>query len=142
MIITIVLNTAVLILFAFIPYSQSVHFTSKLKNEFENKPAVVYYLFRSPFETPDGSPLIFYKKAFNTLELKKITNADSVRSLTGNDIFIAATYNDIKQSKLSFDSLGYKPVMYSTKLLWNINEFLNSKKINTINDIWVLYKKE
>jgi hypothetical protein len=26
-------------------------------------------------------------------------------------------------------------------MLWEINEFLDSKKINTINDIWVLYKK-
>ena len=40
------------------------------------------------------------------------------------------------------DSLGYKPVRYSSKFLWNINEFLASKKLNTINDIWVLYKKE
>src|SRR5205085_3797653 len=34
LVITIVLNTVVLILFAVIPYSQSVHFTSKLKKEF------------------------------------------------------------------------------------------------------------
>jgi len=32
--------------------------------------------------------------------------------------------------------------MYSSNLLWSINEYLASKKINTINDIWVLYKKQ
>ena len=142
LIITIVLNTAVLILFAFIPYSQSVYFTSQLKNRFNDKPTTIYYLFRTPYETPGGSPIIFYKTCAENLDLKKITYIDSVRSLTGKDIFIAATYNDIKQRKLLFDSLGYKPAMYSSKLLWSINRFLDSKKINTINDIWVLYRKE
>jgi phosphatidylinositol glycan class B len=142
LIITIILNTAVLILFAAIPYSQSVHFTSKLKKEFDRRPSTVYYLLRSPFETPGGSPLIFYKRSFNNLDLKKITYADSVRSLLGDNIYLAVTYNDLKQGRPMLDSLGYKPVLYSSKLLWNINEFLASKKINTINDIWVLYKKD
>lgn len=142
LIITIVLNTAVLILFAFIPYSQSVHFSSLLKNKFSDKPAVIYYLLRTPFETEHGAPMAFYRKGAKNLELKKITYIDSVSSIIGNDIFIAATYNDIKKRKSMFDSLGYKPVLYSSTLLWNINEFLNSKRINTINDIWVLYKKE
>ena len=142
LIITIILNTAVLVLFAAIPYSQSVYFTSQLKKEFADKPATLYYLLRSPYTTPSGSPLVFYKKGAANLELKKITYIDSVRSLTGKDIFIAVTYNDLKQGRPMLDSLGYKPIMYSSKLLWNINEFLHSKKINTINDIWVLYKKE
>ena len=142
LIITIVLNTAVLILFAFIPYSQSVYFTSQLKNKFKTDHAIVYYLFRSPYTTPGGSPLVFYRKAAGNLELKKITYIDSVRSLSGKDVFIAVTYNDLKQGRPMLDSLGYKPVMYSSKFLWNINEFLHSKKINTINDIWVLYRKE
>jgi hypothetical protein len=37
---------------------------------------------------------------------------------------------------------GYRPVCYSSELLWGINEFLHSKDLSTINDIWVLYKKE
>ena len=142
LIITIVLNTAVLILFAIIPYSQSVYFTSQLKNEFNGQPVTIYYLFRSPYTTPGGSPLVFYKKEARNLELKKVTYMDSVRSLNGHDIFLAVTYNDLKQGRSMLDSLGYKPVRYSSKFLWNINEFLASKKLNTINDIWVLYKKE
>jgi hypothetical protein len=39
------------------------------------------------------------------------------------------------------DSLGYKPIEYGNKLAWNLNEFLMKKEINTINDIWVLYKR-
>jgi hypothetical protein len=65
-----------------------------------------------------------------------------VRNLVGNNIYLAVTYNDLKQGRPMLDSLGYKPVLYSSKLLWNINKFLGSKKINTINDIWVLYKKD
>ena len=57
---------------------------------------------------------------------------DSVRSLAeGKDIYLAVTYNDLKEGSPMLDSLGYKPAMYSSKLLWNINEFLASKKINT-----------
>ncbi|HET6994842.1 MAG TPA: hypothetical protein VFI06_07660 [Chitinophagaceae bacterium] len=142
LIITIVLNTAVLILFASIPYSQSVHFTSQLKNRFAGQPATIYYLYRSPYTTPGGSPYVFYKNGAENLQLQKITNIDTVRNLSSNGIFLAVTYNDLKEGRSVLDSLGYKPVIYSSKLLWNINEFLHSKKINTINDIWVLYKKD
>jgi len=65
-----------------------------------------------------------------------------VRSINANDIYFAVTYNDLKNGRPMLDSLGYKPVLYSSNLLWHINEFLHSKKINTINDIWVLYRKE
>jgi phosphatidylinositol glycan class B len=142
LIITIVLNTVVLILFACVPYSQSVYFTSLLKNKFRGKPATIYYLLRSPYATPGGSPLVFYKNGAENLELKKISYADSVRSLSGNNIYLAVTFNDLKEGRPMLDSLGYKPVLYSSKLLWNLNDFLYSKKINTINDIWVLYRKE
>jgi len=142
LIITIVLNTTLLILFAAIPYSQSVYFTSQLKKEFSGKPATVYYLQRSPYATPGGSPLVFYKNGTENLEMKKITYIDSISSINANDIYFAVTYNELKDRRPMLDSLGFKPVIYSSKLLWNINEFLHSKKINTINDIWVLYKKE
>jgi hypothetical protein len=141
-IVTVVLNTAVLILFAAIPYSQSVHFTGQLRKTFGDQPATVYYLFRSPYTTPAGSPLVFYKKAVPKLQLQKITYIDSVRSLPVNGTYLAVTYNDLKDGMKILDSLGYKPQFYSSNLLWNLNEFLRSKKINTINDIWVLYKKE
>jgi phosphatidylinositol glycan class B len=67
LVITIVLNTAVLILFAAIPYSQSVYFTSQLKNKFSGRPATIFYLLRSPYTTPGGSPLVFYKKEAENL---------------------------------------------------------------------------
>lgn len=138
---TIVLNTAVLILFAFIPYSQSVYFTSQLKNKFAGQPARIYYLMRSPYATPGGSPLVFYKNGAKNLQMEKISNIDTVQRIFGNDIYLAVTYNDLKDGRQLLDSLGYKPVIYSSSVLWNINEFLHSKRINTINDIWVLYKK-
>jgi phosphatidylinositol glycan class B len=141
LIITIVINTIVLILFTSIPYSQTIYFSKVLKNKFEDKPTVVYCLYRTPFETMSGIPMVFYRKGAKSLDLKKITYIDSVRNLSGTEIFIATTYNESKLRRGLFDSLGYKPVMYSSRLLWDINEFLDSKKIHTVNDIWVLYKK-
>ncbi len=38
--------------------------------------------------------------------------------------------------------MGYHGVVYSSRLLWNINEFLHSIGMNNINDIWVLYRKK
>jgi len=140
--ITIILNTTVLLLFAAIPYSQSVHFTSQLKNRLADKETTVYYLYRSPYTTPGGSPYVFYKQGAPRMRLERVTYIDSVRSLAGKDVLLAVTYNDLKDGRSMLDSLGFKPVFYSSALLWNLNEFLHSKKINTINDIWVLYKKE
>jgi GPI mannosyltransferase 3 len=142
LIITIVLNTVVLVLFTSIPYSQTIYFSKVLKNKFENKPVTIYCFRRTPFETMSRIPITFYKKGAKDLDLKRIISIDSIRNLNEKNIFIAATFNDIKQRRSLFDSLGYKPVIYSSKLLWDINEFLNSKKINTINDVWVLYKKD
>ncbi len=142
LIISVVLNTILLILFTSIPYSQTIYFSKILKNKFEGQPATVYCLIRTPFETMSSIPIVFYRKSAPNLELKRIKDIDSVRNLAGQQIFIATTYNESKQKRAMLDSLGYKPVMYSSNLLWNINEFLNSKKINTINDIWVLYEKE
>jgi GPI mannosyltransferase 3 len=143
LIITIVINTILLILFTSIPYSQTIYFSKVLKNRFEDKPTTIYCLYRTPFETMSGVPMVFYRKGAKNLDLKYISNIDTVRSLTGNEIFVATTFNESKFRRGLFDSLGYKPVMYSSKLLWNINGFLQSKKIkNTINDVWVLYRKE
>lgn len=139
--ISILLNTALLMLLTIIPYSQTVHFSYKLKKQFKKDLVTLYCLPRTPWETESGSPMIFYQKGIENIKLKKIFNKDSIRYL-GNAHFIAATFNDLKAEKPMLDSLGYKPVLYSSKLLWSINEYLASKKINSLNDIWILYKKD
>jgi len=87
-----------------------------------------------------GVPIIFYRKGAKNLELKTIPQMDSIRNLT--PAYFATTYNESKQRRSLLDSLGYKPILYSSRLIWNINKYLDTKKINTINDIWILYKKE
>lgn len=142
MYISICLNIVLLGFFMFVPYSQTVAFSSQFKKEFNHQPATIYCLSRTPFETESGLPLTFYQNSFPELELKKVLNNDSVKNITGSNIYVATTFNQTKKNLSMFDSLGYKPVLYSSKILWNLNEYLLSKKINTINDIWVLYKKE
>jgi len=142
LIITIVLNTVVLILFTSIPYSQTIYFSKVLKNKFEGQPTTIYCLYRTPFETMSKIPIVFYRKGAKELELIRVTKIDSLSRIQGHTIFIATTYNESKLRRALFDSLGYKPVLYSSKVLWNINQFLQSKKLATINDAWVLYQKE
>ncbi len=131
----------VLLLFTFTPYSQTVYFSYSLKKINANKTSV-YCLARTPLETESGLPMVFYQKGIENIDFKKISINDSVRYLKGNNILIATTFNQIKDNQLLLDSLGYKPILYSSKMLWDLNEYLDSKQINTINDIWILYKKE
>jgi phosphatidylinositol glycan class B len=141
---SVVLNSIVLILFAFTPFSQSVHYTMLLNKKFEkkNKPVKIYCYRRLPFETPSKAPLVYYKKAFSDVEIIRVTDKDSLQYITGPDNFLTATFNDIKKDLSYIDSLDYKPVLYSSRILWNINEFMSSRNMQSINDIWVLYKRE
>jgi hypothetical protein len=86
--------------------------------------------------------MVFYKNGAPEISLKRLSSFDSVIMYNGKIKYLATTFNEIKDKRNSIDSLGYKPVMYSSGLLWNVNELLNKRKINTINEIWVLFKKE
>ncbi len=142
LIITVILNTVMLVLFSVIPYGQTIYFGEILKNNFKDNPATIFCLYRTPFETMSGSPLIFYRKSVKNLELKKVYQNDSLRYLTGKGTYIATTFNEIKPGMALLDSMGYKPVLYSSALLWKVNLFLQHNNKPTINDAWVLYKKE
>lgn len=137
---SIALNTLVLILFILNPYSQTVEFSRQLTNKFNGSTTTVYCLARTPFETESGLPLTFYRRNAPNINLVKLNSNDSLNSL--KNAYVATTYNQSKESFSLLDSLHFKPVFYSSAALWKINQFLQSKKINTINDIWVLYKKE
>ncbi len=142
LLITIVVNTLLLLLFTFIPYAQTVDFGRSLKERFKHKTVEIYCLYRTPLETMSAVPMVFYQKGVKNLHLKKISTPDSLRYLTTSGTYIATTFNEIKPNLLMMDSLGYKPVAFSSKILWNINQFLHARKKPTVNDAWVLYKKE
>ena len=139
---TVVLNTILLLAITFVPYSQTIRFSEKLKNRFKKQPVELYTFGQTPFQTPSRNPMVFYKNGAPEIALHRLSTLDSV-IMYNNDIkYLATTFNEIKDKRSSIDSLGYKPVMYSSDLLWGVNEMLNEKKINTINEIWVLFKKD
>ncbi len=138
---TIGLNALLLVVLTTVPYSQTVEFSYRLKNKFKGEAVVLNGIGQLPFETPSGNPMVFYKNGAKNITQYKIT-IDSVGVLSGNAEYITATYNDIKEHKSLLDSLGYKPVLHSSNFLWGLNEWLDTKKINTINEIWVLYQKK
>ena len=137
---TIVLNTLFVIIFSVVPYSQTIRFSYLLKNRFENEPVTLYCLGQTPFETPNGSPMMFYQSGAENITLAKVTNTDTLRHLPAG-AYVSATYNDIKEHKAELEKMGLQPVMHSSDLLWGVNELLHAKNVNTINEIWVLYKK-
>ena len=133
------LNIFLLIVFIVTPYSQTVYFSYLLKEKLKQTNTTIYCIQRTPFETESGLPLTFYKKSITNIDFKKV---DSVGAITNKNLFVATTFNQARDDKFKLDSLGYKQVAYSSKLLWNINEMLYKKDINSINDIWILYKKQ
>ena len=138
---TIVLNALLLIAITCVPYSQTIRFSEKLKNKFHNQPVNLFTLGQTPFQTPSRNPMVFYKNGAPEINIKRLSTIDSVMMFNSEIEYLATTFNEIKDKRKTIDSLGYKPVMYSSDLLWGVNEMLNRKKINTINEIWVLYKK-
>lgn len=143
LVISLCLNTFLLVTLVFTPYSQAIYFTYLLQKQFNNHLVRIYSIKQSPFETENGLQLVFYSKSIKNIEIIKIPAIDSLLALKGRDMYIAATYNHTTdEEKKLLDQLGYKPVTYASELLWNINVFLHSRHINTINDIWLLYKKE
>jgi phosphatidylinositol glycan class B len=138
---TIILNTILLIAITLVPYSQTIQFSHLLKKRFEGTPVNLYCLGQTPFETPNGSPMMFYKLGAPNITLTRVSGIDTLRQLNG-DVYLGATYNDIKTRKDEIRDAGFRPVMHSSDLLWKINEFLDSKHKTTINEIWVLYKKD
>lgn len=135
------LNTFLLVVLFFTPYSQALYFTSLLRGEFEGRPAMIWTVNRTPFETEHRLPFVFYRQAATNLQFRRLGPEDSMRMMPREAEYVAGTYDQLKGQLGWLDSLGYRRVLYSSRLLWGIDAFLDSKGINTINDIWVLYRK-
>lgn len=133
------LNFFLLVLFSFISYAQTVSFAHELNKNF-SKAITIYCFERTPLETESQLPLVYYKKGINNVSFKELSGVNALDSLQEKPPFIATTFNDIKEYKQRLQQLGYKETIYSSTVLWRINEWLETKKINTINDIWVLYR--
>lgn len=136
------LNVFLLSVFLFTPYSQMLHFTEQLQRNFDGAPATIYTVSRTPFQTEHHLPFVFYKSGTPNLQWQTVGTADTLRELQTRPEYITTTYDQIADHPGMLDSMGYHRVLVSSRLLWNINTFLSSIKMNSINDIWVLYKKE
>lgn len=139
---SVVLNCILLVLFVFNPYSQTINFDDKLRNHFGLNKTKVFCYARNPLQTESFLPMVFYYGGMKNIEFINIHNIDSITKVNAGPVWLSSTFNDIKDKLYMVDSLGYKPQLYSSSMLWNINLFLHQKNVNTINDIWVLYKLE
>lgn len=139
---SIVLNGIVLVLLMITPYSQALHFTDLLHREFPKDPVTIYTIPHTPFETDSRLPFTFYQRSVPNLHWERIGVNDSIPLIRDKAPYITTTYNQISDHRHLLDSLGYEKVFCSSEILWHLNEFLQSKHINTINDIWILYKRK
>jgi phosphatidylinositol glycan class B len=136
------LNMILLSVILVTPYSQAIYFTWQLKKTFKGQSATIYALGHTPFETEERLPFVFYESGVRNLRWKRLPVNDSLSAIGDRAVYVSTTYNQMAGHPQYLDSLGYEAVFYSSRMLWGINELLSSMKINTINDIWVLYKKK
>ena len=139
---SITLNLIVLVLLIFTPYCQALHFASQMRSHFKNESVTIYTVPRSPLETDGHLPFVYYQEGVRNFTWKTVKTADSMRYFSDKAVYFATSYNDIKNNKHLPDSLGYERQFCSSRILWGVNTMLQSMGINTINDVWVLYKKK
>lgn len=136
------LNLLVLVLLFFTPYCQALHFAWQVKRYFKEEPVTIYTVPRTPYETDARLPFMYYQEGARNFTWKTLSTCDSMRYVSNQATYFATQYNDIKSYRHLPDSLGYERVIISSRMLWGVNELLESMGINTINDVWVLYKKK
>ncbi len=139
---SIVLNVFLLLVSLLVPYSQSLYFTWQLKRQFGDRPTTIYALERTPFETDAGLPLTFYRSGMPNLEWEKWRSYDSLSYVSQQAKYVTVTYNRIEGNTALLERLGYEKCFCSSSFLWKINEWLKASHVNTLNDIWVLYKRK
>lgn len=139
---SISINLVVLVLLFFTPYCQALHFAWQLKRHFKNEPVTIYTVPRTPLETDARLPFLYYQEGARNFTWKRVSNCDSMRYVSDRALYFTTSFNDIKNNRSLPDSLGYERQFCSSPILWGVNEMLQSMGINTINDVWVLYKKK
>jgi len=142
---SVFLDFLLLILFLFVPYAQGIYFGKKVHDRFREQgtPLVVYCLERDPFLTESKNDMVFYREALNP-NIRFVTRSrlkPLMDSLGGKPFYLLTTYNDLHRDSTDAALLaGREPVMTSTRLIWSLNAFLNRKGMNTINEIWAMYR--
>jgi phosphatidylinositol glycan class B len=138
---TVFLNAVFLLVFCSVPYSQTIVFSEKLSEHFRGQQVSLFCVRQTPFETPSGNQMEFYKLASQNIGVQKIKTFDADVLRQEQPQYLAVAYNEVKDHFELLNEMGYQPVFNSSDLLWNVNDFLHSRKMNTINEIWRLYEK-
>ena len=136
------INLIVLVLLFFTPYCQALHFAWQVKKRFKDEQITIYTVPRTPLETDARLPFMYYQEGVKNITWKRLQTCDSVRYVKDQALYFTTSYNDMKDNKKLFDSLGYERQFCSSPILWGVNTMLQSMGINTINDVWVLYRRK
>lgn len=136
------LNLVVLALLFITPYCQALHFAWQVKRHFGNEPVTIYTVPRTPLETDARLPFMYYQEGTRNISWVTLRTADSMRYVNDKAVYFATSYNDLHDNLKLPDSLGYERQFRSSDILWGVNTMLHGMGINTINDVWVLYKKK
>ena len=143
---SLLLNAFALAVFMIIPYSQGIEFGRRVNKYFSDTdtPVYVYSQRRTPFQTSSLNHLAFYQEPLNeNVQFWQVRRFPviSEQDLQAGDTYLCTTYNDLHRNTTDpRKAARYTPVFYSSKLLWDLNEWLRGKGVNTIDEIWVMYR--
>ena len=139
---TVVLNFILLLVMTVVPYSQTILFSKKVARRFEDKQQVVYCVGQTPFETPNGSQMEFYKIAARNISVERVKDINELHLLPAGKKYLMLSFREAGPKLEELKAMGFKPVMSSSDVLWGLNKFLLSRNMQTIHEIWMLYERE
>ena len=139
------LNFVVVLFFCFEPYSQPLHFADRLEKHFddssESKNITVYCNQRTPVETPSKLQLLYYQKDFlETINFLTVESLDDIVLKQNETIYLVSNHKYLHRKANSELDECFRPILYSSKFLWKINEWAEKRELFSIDDLWVLYQ--
>ena len=148
LIFSLLLNTFALVMLMVVPYSQGIEFGYRFVKRFKNaeEPVLVYNHRRTPFQSISKNTLYYYQGQLN--ENVQFITSEGFPEIPddnpeGRERYICTTYNQLHSDPNNLPlAAKYTPVLYSSKLMWNLNEWLRKKGANTVSEIWIMYRVE
>ncbi len=141
---SVILNVVLLYIMLTTPISQSIYFTKKLNETFnDGKNVKVVFFDRTPYETPGLRNVhTYYLHSKNKNIEIIITDPSEFKKMIAhpdaNTYFSAAYGQEIDNEKIY--NMGCQPVMVSSNAAFKLNQWLKKYNSDIVLDIWVLYK--
>ncbi len=138
----LLINIVTLIFWATVAYCQPVHFAERLQKDLvrTNYSGVIHYNQQSPLQTPSRLSLVYYGLDYpEAVQLVRVDKLDELESGEETLYLVSNSKYLHRKANGTLDPC-FEPIMYSSRWLWRINEWMMQQGYGNIDDIWVMYR--